>query len=334
VNVVNVEKKNQLMSGFSLDNIGDLSSLLSQPQANGPLDIPLDLIDEDPNQPRHADNPGFSKASLGELAATISLRGVKSPISVRENQDASGRYIINHGARRYRASRIAGKDIIPAFVDNDYNEADQVIENLQRNELTPREIADFVGRELAKGKKKGQIATELGKSPAFITQHVTLLDLPDPIADVFNSGRCRDVTVINELVTAHKKNPSDVGIWLDDEAQEVTRGTVKLLREFLDDKLKHERDNQDRDFNTEYFTTGKTEARDEQSSGSRKRIIEADPNKLKKAVVMVEYGGRQARLILTRRPPSDGYAWLKYEDDGHEFEAELAQAKLVSLLEG
>jgi ParB family transcriptional regulator, chromosome partitioning protein len=329
VNVVNIEKKNQLMSGFNLDDIGDLSSLLSQPETNGPLNIPLDLIDEDPNQPRHADNPGFSKASLGELAATISLRGVKSPISVRENQDASGRYIINHGARRYRASRIAGKDIIPAFVDNDYNSADQVIENLQRNELTPREIADFVGRELAKGKKKSQIATELGKSPAFITQHVTLLDLPDPIADAFNSGRCRDVTVINELVTAHKKNPSDVGIWLDDETQEVTRGTVKLLREFLDDKLKYKRD-----FNTENFTTSKTETGDEQSSGGRKRTIEADPNKLKKAVVMVEYGGRRARLILTRRPPSDGYAWLKYEDDGHEFEADLAQAKLISLLEG
>lgn len=334
MSVVNVDKKNQPMPGFSLDNIGDLSSLLRQPEANSPLELPLDLIDEDPNQPRHADNPGFSKASLGELAATISLRGVKSPISVRENPEAAGRYLINHGARRYRASRIAGKNTIPAFVDNDYNEADQVIENLQRNELTPREIADFIGRELAKGKKKSHVATELGKSPAFITQHVTLLDLPDPIADVFNSGRCRDVTVINELVTAHKKNPSEVGIWLDDETQEVTRGAVKLLREFLDDKLKHESDDQDRDFNTANVTAGKIEAGDEQSSDAKKRTIETDPNKLKKAVVMVDHDGRRARLMLTRRPPSDGFAWLKYEDDGHEFEADLAQVKLISLLEG
>ena len=44
--------------------------------------------------------------------------------------------------------------------------------------------------------------------------------------------------------------------------------------------------------------------------------------------------GDGARLILTRRPPNDGYAWLKYEDDGHEFEADLAQVKLISLLEG
>jgi ParB family chromosome partitioning protein len=92
------------------------------------------------------------------------LRGVKTPISVRDNPDAAGRYLINHGARRVRASKLAHKTSIPAFIDNDYNEADQVIENLQRNELTPREIADFIGRELAKGKKKGDIAKELGKS--------------------------------------------------------------------------------------------------------------------------------------------------------------------------
>jgi ParB family chromosome partitioning protein len=169
-----------MVSRLDLDGLGDLSSLLDPVVANasgdGPLHLSLDAIEEDPNQPRKSDNPGFSKESLEELAMTISERGVKSPISVRERPDAPGRYVINHGARRYRASRIAGKEVIPAFVDNDYNEADQVIENLQRNELTAREIADFIGRELAKGKKKIDIAKEIGKSPAFITQHITLLD--------------------------------------------------------------------------------------------------------------------------------------------------------------
>jgi ParB family chromosome partitioning protein len=155
---------------------------------------------------------------------------------VRENPEQPGRYLINHGARRYRGSKWAEKTDYPGFIDNDYNEADQVIENLQRNELTAREIADFIGRELAKGKKKGEIAKEIGKSPAFVTQHVTLLDLPEPIAEAFNSGRAKDVTVINELVTAYKKNPDEVGAWLADDSQELTRGSVKLLREFLDDK--------------------------------------------------------------------------------------------------
>ncbi|OLL27292.1 chromosome partitioning protein ParB [Burkholderia sp. SRS-W-2-2016] len=328
-------------SGLGLDSIGDLSSLLDAPApagsgSAGPLELPLDLIDEDPNQPRTADNPGFSPESIAEIGATIKERGVKSPISVRDNLDDPGRYIINHGARRYRGSKWAGKTTIPGFIDNDYNEADQVIENLQRNELTPREIADFIGRELAKGKKKTEIAKELGKSPAFITQHVTLLDLPDAIAQAFNTGRVRDVTVVNELVTAYKKKPKEVEAWLDDEEQEITRGSVKLLREFLDDKA--------RDPNTVDAFSGKTDAEaedgepqgptDDGSDAKEKAAKEADPNKLKKAIVQVEHYGRPARLVLTKRPSEIGLAWFKYEDDGQEFEAAITEAKLVALVEG
>lgn len=332
-------------SGFGLDALGDLSSLLDDPivaannVGSGPQELPLDLIDEDPNQPRHADNPGFSAESLGELAATIRDRGVKSPISVRDNPEAKGRFIINHGARRYRASKLANKTTIPAFVDNDYNEADQVIENLQRNELTAREIADFIGRELAKGKKKGEIAREIGKSAAFVTQHVTLLDLPEPIAKVFNGGRANDVTVVNELVTAYKKNPDEVKTWLADDSQELTRGSVKLLREFLEDK-KQQAEDSERDPDTVDAFTGKTDAEAVVKGQGQKEEPESredkpsDPDKLKKAIIQVEHDGRPARLILNKRPPAEGWAWLKYEDDGHEFEADLSSVQLVALLEG
>ena len=327
--------------GLGLDGLGDLSSLLDEPQAanaapGGPQELPLDLIDEDPHQPRTADNPGFSPESIAEIGETIKLRGVKSPISVRENPDAPGRYLINHGARRYRGSKWAEKTTIPAFIDNDYNEADQVIENLQRNELTAREIADFIGRELAKGKKKSEIAKEIGKSPAFVTQHVTLLDLPEPIAKAFNAGRSKDVTVINELATAYKKNPEEVRVWLEDDSQELTRGSVKMLREYLEDKRSQDGE---RDPNTVDAFTGRADAEggDGESDGDakeKKEPKEQDPDKLKKAIVQVEHDGRPARIILNRRPPAEGFAWLKYEDDGQEFEANLAQVKLVALLEG
>ncbi|EDD8358760.1 ParB/RepB/Spo0J family partition protein [Salmonella enterica subsp. enterica serovar Enteritidis] len=329
-----------LTSGLGLESIGDLSGFLDAPAASqgnaGPLDLDIDLIDEDPHQPRTADNPGFTPESIAEIGATIKERGVKSPISVRDNPEQPGRYLINHGARRYRGSKWAEKNTIPAFIDNDYNEADQVIENLQRNELTAREIADFIGRELAKGKKKGDIAKEIGKSPAFITQHVTLLDLPEKIAEAFNSGRVRDVTVVNELVTAFKKRPEEVEAWLEDDTQEITRGSVKLLREFLDEK--------GRDPNTVDAFTGQTDAeRDGEDDGDsqnddgdakEKEQKPTDPDKLKKAIVQVEHDGRPARLILNRRPPAEGFAWLKYEDDGEEFETNLADVKLVALIEG
>lgn len=339
MSAANTKKKAQ-GSGLGLESLGDLSGLLNDPAGaskavgGGPQELPLELIDEDPNQPRKADNPGFSAESIAEIGQTIKERGVKSPISVRENPDDPGRYLINHGARRFRGSKWAEKETIPAFIDNDYNEADQVIENLQRNELTAREIADFIGRELAQGKKKGEIAKEIGKSAAFVTQHVTLLDLPEPIADAFNSGRAKDVTVINELVTAHKKHPAEVAAWLADEGQELTRGSVKLLREYLEEKRSQD---DERDPDTVDAFTGKTdsESGDEEEEDTKKKAPkEADPDKFKKAIVQVEHDGRPARIILNRRPPAEGYAWLKYEDDGQEFEADLAQVKLVALLEG
>lgn len=321
-------------SGLGLDSMGDLSALLDAPataaNGGGPLELDMDLIDEDPKQPRTENNPGFSDESLDELAASIALRGVKTPISVRDNHDAPGRFIINHGARRFRGSRRAGKTAIPGFIDNDYNEADQVVENLQRNELTAREIADYIGRELAKGIKKGEIAKSISKSPAFVTQHVTLLDLPDPIAQAFNSGRANDVTVINELVTAFKKKPQEVGGWLGDENQEITRGSVKLLREFLDDKRKHEEQDDDEGSGGGDGDSDGPDGKD----AKKKNEKPDDPEKLKKAIVQVQHNDRPARLILNRRPPAEGFAWLKYDDDGHEFEANLAQVQLVALLEG
>ena len=71
-----------------------------------------------------------------------------------------------------------------------------------------------------------------------------------------------------------------------------------------------------------------------EDSDAKKEKKEADPDKLKKAIIQVKHDDRPARLILNRRPPAEGWAWLKYEDDGHEFEADLSSVQLVALLEG
>lgn len=197
--------------------------------ATKPSALSIDLIDEDSEQPRTI----FDEKTLNELAATIKLRGVKTPISVRPNPDKKGRYLINHGARRYRASKIAGKKTIPAFIDSDYTHGDQVIENIQRDNLTSREIADFIGRELAGGKSYGEISTQIGKSKSYISQHVTLLDLPPLISDLVNNSRIKDITVINELVKVYRKHPQEIALWLQNEDQEITRSTIKLIRECL-----------------------------------------------------------------------------------------------------
>lgn len=333
-------------SGLGLDTVGDLSNFLDASEvADGkPLMLDIDLIDPDPNQPRKEDNPGFSEESIKELAATIKARGVKMPISVRENPDNLGRYIINHGERRWRSSKVAGKKQIPAFIDNDYSDDDQVIENIQRNDLTAREIAVHIGRKLAAGVSKSQIAKTLGKSPAFVTQHATLLDLPECIATAFNNGLIRDVTVVNELVTAYKQDPDEVQKLLEDNGgEDITRSAVKLFREYLDDK-------ESRDPNTIDAFNGRTDAEgtnsdegqedgdqgddnDVTNKTRKKQEAESDPEKFKKAIVIVEYLGEQGRLLMTKRPTEQGLAWIKF-DNGSEEELNLENVKIICLMEG
>lgn len=291
-----------------------------------PMELDISLIDEDPCQPRSEDNPGFQLASLNELAATVSLRGVKTPISVRDNPQEAGRYIINHGARRFRASKLADRTTIPAFIDNDYSDADQVIENLQRNELTPREIADYIGRELSKGSKKGDIARSIGKSAAFVTQHVTLLDLPQPIAAAFNTGRARDVTVINELVTCFKANPGVVTTWLDSEAQDITRTSVRILRDFIDDKGV-------RDPPLEFVPDDSPSFLPEDRGMSAASKSTGSDDRLRSPILQVLCGSRLAILNLHRKPTVVGHAWVKYDDDDSEVEVDLKVVRLLALME-
>lgn len=332
-----VVKKKGRLSGLLDDSAADdvTSSGAAVIQPTGEIMLfDMGRIHPDPDQPRSRDNPGFSPESIAELAASFGPTGPKSPISLRDHPTIPGALMINHGERRYLATQVKGLTKIGGFIDNNHNEDDQVIENVQREDMTPREIAAYIGRKLKNGFKKKDIADIIGKSPSFITQHAALLDLPEPIAKVFNSGRANDVTVVSELVTAYKKNPKEVGAWLEDENQEVTRGEVKLLREFLDDKRTSEQG--DRDPDTVDLVSGKTdnEAGNESQGKETKQEKEADPERLKKAIIQVEHDGRPARLILTRRPPADGYAWMKYDDDGAEFEASLTDVKLVAVIEG
>ncbi len=336
------------VGGLGLDDIGDLSDLLQQPDSTsanvtgGPAFIELNLIDEDPNQPRTSSNPGFSKNALNELAATIRERNVKSPISIRDNPDAPERYLINHGARRYRAALLANKTSIPAYVDNDFLDSDQMIENIQREALTPREIADYIGRELSKGKKRKVIARELGKSSSFITQYAALLDLPDPIASAFNQGQVNDVTVINDLVKLHKTNPDEVTELLADDTQDVTRGSVKLLRDYISDA-----DNIDPSDPGDADPDGPEDQPPESGtppdetqhdSPTKKKKSTSSPvvssDIMKKSALYVDYKDDLFAIDMKRRPSEEGKAWIySAKDKTIEYEVELSGIVLSALVE-
>lgn len=319
------------MSGSVLKGIGD--DILQQAR---PLRVSIDLIAEDPEQPRSETNPGFSPEKIAEIGATIKSRGVKSPISVKDNPEKPGHYIINDGARRYRGSRWAGVADIPVFVDNDYVQDDQVVANIQNEGHTPRELAELIQKRLNIGMKKGEIAKAWGKSNAFITQYAALLKLPEAVANAFDADRITDVTVVNELVTAYKKYPQAVAQWLSDESQEITRGSVKLLREFLQDGDSHDSGSID-------AHPGNVDAEGWDDDGQWQNQTGTQPlgllkreerSPLKKVVIQVEIDGGLCRMILTKRPGVVGLAWFKNEVSGEEFEAALATVRMVALIDG
>ncbi|WP_427183824.1 ParB/RepB/Spo0J family partition protein [Bordetella bronchialis] len=218
--------------GIDLAGLGDLASMLDAPtHATGePTCIDLAVIHEDERNSRTADNPGFRAESIQELAASIKRKGIKSPISLRPHPSIPGHFVINHGHRRFRAAKVAGLMLIPAFIDPNFDDVDQVIENVQRENLTAREIIDFIGRKLSEGMTQADVAGLLGKSRAWVSQHVRMLSLPEAVAEAVVTGKVQDVTLANELASAHREAPAAVEALLTQANEKPTRSTVKKIR--------------------------------------------------------------------------------------------------------
>lgn len=139
--------------------------------------VPLDLIDESPTNPRKH----FDEAKVAELAASIREKGVLQPIVVRPRQ--TGRFELVCGARRLRATRLAGLDYIPASVQELTDAAVlevQLVENSQRADVSPLEESEAIVllRERY-NRTKSEIATQLGRTPAWVETRLTLGRLPD-----------------------------------------------------------------------------------------------------------------------------------------------------------
>ncbi|EMP3151359.1 ParB/RepB/Spo0J family partition protein [Salmonella enterica] len=218
----------------------DLSALEEKPiegadaQPTGkPLELPLADIEEDENQPRKE----FSEDKMAEMEASIKLRGVRQPVSVRPHPDKPGKWILNFGARRYRGSLRAGKETIPAFIDETSDDYDQVIENENRDNLKPMELALFIKSKLDQGIKKAEIARRLTRPASTITELLSLIEAPACIEEAYRSGRCTSPKTLYELRALHDKYAEQVEAWCD-ATDEITRKGVADLGDQLKGKKK------------------------------------------------------------------------------------------------
>lgn len=148
--------------------------------------LPIGQIDPNREQPRRS----FDEAALNELAASIRAVGVLQPIIVAP---AGERFTIIAGERRYRASRLAELDEIPAIVrdwDSQKRLEAALVENLQRDDLNPVEEAMGVRRLMDEaGLTQEKVAERLGKSRPAVANLLRLLTLPDSVKQLLASGK-------------------------------------------------------------------------------------------------------------------------------------------------
>jgi ParB family transcriptional regulator, chromosome partitioning protein len=138
------------------------------------LRVPVDRLDEDPDNPRTA----FPPEAIDELAQDIAQRGILQPIVVSD-RDVQGRYLIRFGSRRWRAAIKAGLTEVPVIFAAQHRDAyDQVAENLKRQNLSPLELAQFIRRRVDVGESNAEIGRQLGMDLSTVAHHLALLSLP------------------------------------------------------------------------------------------------------------------------------------------------------------
>jgi ParB family chromosome partitioning protein len=150
------------------------------------LDVPIDQVHVNPNQPRKL----FDSSALHELTASIKASGVIQPIVVRR---MNGAYELIAGERRWRAARQAGLDRIPAVV-RDATDGESLemalVENLLREDLNPLEEAEAYQKLLAQfGWTQEQLASRIGRDRSSIANSLRLLRLPEVIQADLRGGR-------------------------------------------------------------------------------------------------------------------------------------------------
>jgi ParB family chromosome partitioning protein len=174
----------------------DLEGLEAPGSSGKPLEIPLSSIEEDPGQPRRA----FDAKTLEELAASIRERGVLQPIGVTP-VGPDGTHRIIFGARRFRAAQLAGRATIPAFVHSEAtgDPYDQMIENIQRDDLSAADIAAFIFSRLAVGEKQKDIALRLGKDKSYIAMYASIAQMAPVLRERLATSPIRAVYELHQM---------------------------------------------------------------------------------------------------------------------------------------
>lgn len=208
-------------------NLDQLDLFEGRPVPTGlALLVPVDQLDEDPDNPRKE----FPPETIEELAQDIAQRGMLQPIVVSDRND-QGRYLIRFGSRRWRAAIQAGLTTVPViFAVEARNAYDQVAENLKRQNLSPLELAQFIRQRVDAGESNAEVGRQLGMDLSTVAHHLALLSLPPVLDQALRSGRCESPRTLYELSRLHDEQPEQVAA-LVSGSEPITREAVASLRD-------------------------------------------------------------------------------------------------------
>jgi ParB family chromosome partitioning protein len=195
-------------------------SLLAARTPTAVRDIPLEKVIPNPGQPRMT----WHEETLAELGASIREHGVLQPILVRP---AGDQYEIIAGERRWRASKLAGKETIPAIVER-FDDATALeialIENLQREDLSPLDEAVIYKKMTGElGYSIRNLATKLSKDKGYVENRLRLASAPDDVRDMV-AQRYDTLSAAYELMKLENKRRRQA------LAKQIIAGKLTLLR--------------------------------------------------------------------------------------------------------
>lgn len=173
-------------------------------------ELDIEMLQPNPLQPRGLITP----ESLSELAESIKIHGILEPIVVAKTPAG---YQIIAGERRWRASKSIGTKRVPVIIKETSPQGMlemAIVENVQRIDLNPLERSQAYRRLMDEfGLTNGEISQKVSKSPAYISNTIRLLTLPDAIKDALMSGatsegHARALSGLDDphlIVTAYKE---------------------------------------------------------------------------------------------------------------------------------
>jgi ParB family chromosome partitioning protein len=206
-----------------------------------PQRLPVSQIDPNPDQPRRR----FDSAELQKLAQSILRHGVLQPVVVRRVGD---RYQLVVGERRWRASRAAGLAEIPAVVaDVDSKELLEIaiVENVQRHDLNPMELATAYKALADEGHTQEEIGQKVSMDRSSVANHLRLLELGREVQEDLETGR---ITMGHAKALLQVSNPERRRHVRDRILAEglSVRASEKLARETAGPSARVRRDKQTR----------------------------------------------------------------------------------------